>query len=55
MENKIDWVIIISDGAEKIESRIVEKCDEETATIIAEKLMLKYSGGKYFYSLHKIL
>jgi hypothetical protein len=56
MQQKTDWVIIISDKTEKIMSKIVKDCDEETASIVAEKLISEYpQNGDYSWALHKII
>ncbi len=50
-----DWVIVISDGTDKIETRIVRNCDEETASAAAEKLTLEHRNSGCSWELHKIL
>lgn len=52
---KRDWVIVISDKTEKVETRIVRSCDEETASDAAEKLTSEYHSADYSWTLHKIL
>ncbi len=52
---QLDWVIVISDKTDKIETRIVRNCDEETASAAAEKLTLEYRNSGCSWSLHKIL
>ena len=52
---KREWVAIIYDGTDKVNSRIFHGDEEETVRLEALKWATKLHGEKVYWSLHEVV